>query len=155
MPAIPLPVSPDRSLRLMDRSVGLFLPTLLFTSAESLLGLLLDSRSLLELVDSREEDRDRTHSFWAGGFRPAGDLIPGDLTPELGLPRLLEDRGRVLVFLGAVRPDCESRDWFFRSPETEEEEGLARAEGLLSPLLFRDRDSLVALGEGRERGRVP
>lgn len=141
----------------MDLSVGLLLPRDRVFSSGRLLSL---------LVDSWEEERERTHSFAAGTFSPGVGLLPG-------LPRLREDRGRVLVFLGAARPEGESLEGALRSPEltglaredplsllnclspdTLELLGLARA-GLLSPLPCRDRTAFLVPALERLRGRVP
>lgn len=147
-------VSPDRSRLLMDLSVGWFLFRDLVV-ADSIDSRRLSRSPVEEAADSLEDDLDLTPSFWAGTFRP---LAPGFCSPELGLARLREGRGSVLVFLGVARPAEESRERFFLTPGllTEVVLGLALGGGTpLSPLFCRDRDSLVDLGLFLFRGRVP
>lgn len=71
-PVSPLLVSFDNSLRLMDRSVGLFLLRDDLVVAESPESLLSESLSPDEDTDSREDDRDLTASRADGTFKPAG-----------------------------------------------------------------------------------
>ena len=142
-------VSFDKSLRLIERSVGLFLLREDLVVAESVESRLSTSRSPEEATDSREEDLDLTVSRPAGTFKPAGFWRP---LPEVGRARLLEGRGRVVVFLGATRPEEESLEVALRSPllgllMTEVLLGLALGPGIPpSPLFCRDRLSFVCLG---------
>ena len=65
-------VSVDKSLRLMDLSVGLFLLREDLVVAESPESLLIESRSPVEeATDSLEDDLDLTVSREAGTFKPA------------------------------------------------------------------------------------
>lgn len=63
MPGLDLFVSPDKSRRLIDRSVGLFLFKVDLVVAESAESLLEDSLSLDEATDSLDDDRDLLHGF--------------------------------------------------------------------------------------------
>ena len=152
-------VSFDKSLRLIDLSVGLFLLKEDLVVAESVESRLKTSRSPEEATDSREDDLDLTVSRPAGTFKPAGFCKP---VPEVGRARLLEGRGRVLVFLGATRPEEESLEVALRRPLlgllTEVLLGLALGPGIPPSLLFwRDRVSFVCLGLFLFlfRGKVP
>ena len=105
-----LVVSPDKSLRLIDFSVGLCRLSLIPSLESLLFALLFESRrpfTSAVFTDSREDDRDL-------------DTLEstGILSPELGVfeAAIRDGRGNVLVFLGATIPPLdESLDAFLRN----------------------------------------